>query len=495
MNARLVIGLFGLLLISSGGDANGKKPPVVEVAQPIVRVLTDYETAQGRVEAVEHIDLRARVTGYVAKVGFRPGDTVKQGDVLFELDDRPYRAALETADARLAIAAAHVNLAKAELDRASQLLPKKAISLEDFDRCKANQIEAKDKLIVAVAEQQHAKLNLDYTRIRTPINGVIGEPKVTAGNLAKADDTLMASIDSAGPVHVGFQLDERSALRVRRLLKEGNVPVAMGRADDAGYPHQGVVDFTDNRVDPKTDTIRCRAIFVNGDGAFLPGMRVSLRVPASAPYQALLVSPQGLNLIERSLLVVNNKNVVERREVEIKEHDGLYIVKSGLKAADWVIVKGACDVGMTVQPKQVVLPGPGIAPPKKLTEKKAPVEGHPDSADLKMLLKERHAVLAKAADLVRAMHGFGGTPFPAVVEAERAVIEAGLEMCETRADRLVLLRKNVELAGVLYKQAQTRLKVDRDGSTTALQAQALLLDAQIRLLREELAKTNTGKEK
>jgi RND family efflux transporter MFP subunit len=172
MNARLVVSFFCFILIMRGIAAAGDaKPPVVEVAQPIARAISDHETVSGRVEAAERVDLRARVTGYLMKINFKPGADVIKGDILFEIDDRPYRAALEVAEARLAVAEAQVKLAVAESDRAERLLAAKAISMEDYDRMKASLTDAKSKLIVAFADRAQARLNFDYTKVTAPLAG------------------------------------------------------------------------------------------------------------------------------------------------------------------------------------------------------------------------------------------------------------------------------------------------------------------------------------
>ena len=399
MNTRYAVCLFCFFLsatrIDAGGDA---KPPVVEAAQPIARAIANYETVPGRVEAAESVELRARVTGHLMKVNFKPGSDVKKGDVLFEIDDRPYRAALEAAEARVAVADAQVKLADAESARAERLLPTKAISKEEFERIKAGQLEAKAKLIAINAERIVARLNLEFTRIVAPIDGKIGKAHVSAGNLVKADETLLADVVSVAPVHVYLNLDERTTLRVWQLMRKGKdkgapVPVYMGLAGDTGFPRTGKVDFLNNRVDAKTGTISCRAVFPNADGTFVPGMFASVRLATSAPYQALLIDPRAVSRYKKprgQVFVVNEKDIVETREVELELHEQWASVKSGLKAADWIVVKGgqALKAGMQVQVKRVAMPIPEAAAP----EKKAPGEsGQPGQppAKIKELLKQR----------------------------------------------------------------------------------------------------------
>ena len=499
MNTRLVAGFFCFLLCVAGIDAGGDaKPPPVEVAQPIARAIIDYETVRGRVEAAESVELRARVTGYLMKINFKPGADVNKGDILFEIDDRPYRAALMAAEAHVAVAEAQAKLADAEYARAERLVATKAISREEIDRIKASQLAAKAKLVAIDAERMVARLNFEYTKIVAPLAGKIGKAEVSAGNLVRADETLLADVASVAPVHVYFHLDERTILRVWQLMrqhknKDAPIPVSMALADDTEFPHGGKVDFLNNRVDPKTGTIRCRAVFPNADGALLPGTFARVRLPTSAPYQALLIDARVVMPYKRPhghVFVVNEKDIVETREVELEWHDQWANVKSGLKPADWVVVKGgqALKPGMQVQVIRVQMPKPEAARP----EKKVAGELPQPSARIKGLMKERHAVLTKAADVVRVQYQAGLAPLSAVLQARQAVIEAGFELCETHAERIALLRQNLKVAEEIFKLTQAQLKVDRNGETGLLQAQATLLEAQIRLLREE-QKEKAGK--
>jgi multidrug efflux system membrane fusion protein len=492
MNARLVVSFFCFILIAPGIDAAGDaKPPMVEVAQPIARAISDHETVSGRVEAAERVDLRARVTGYLMKINFKPGADVIKGDILFEIDDRPYRAALEVAEARLAVAEAQVKLAVAESDRAERLLAAKAISREDYDRMKASLTDAKSKLIVAFADRDQARLNFEYTKVTAPLAGKIGEPQVTVGNLVKADDTLLARVASVSPVYVYFNLDEHTALRVFQLMRERKdkdapIPVLMGRGGDTGFPHSGKVDFLDNRVDAMTGAIRCRAVFKNADGTLLPGMFARVRLATSAPYEALLIDTRTVARYKApggQVFVVNEKNTVETREVELEWQGQLMRVKSGLKAEDWVVVKGgqALKAGMQVLAKRVVMPSSTAAQPPK----KAPPESTQPSAKIKELLKERHAVLTKAAAQIADLYKAGKIAPNEWIKAQRAVIDAGLDLCESQAERIALLRQDVKQAEEMHRITQKQAETGQALPMEALQARVAVLDAQIRLLREE----------
>ena len=311
----------------------------------------------------------------------------------------------------------------------------------------------------------------------------------------KPDDTRLATISSVDSARVVFHVDEVSLLRLRRLKKsegkETPYPVGMGRADEKGFPHSGTLDLDDLRIDVKTDTVVCRAVFPNADGTLMPGMFARVRVATSTPYKTLAVDARAIhNPVANGsyyVLVVNERNIVEKREVQLTSQQGLWGIKSGLKAEDWIVVKYDRELkaGMTVQPKRVVMKDPPVAPPKKLPEKKTHTEAPPASAKLRDLIKERHAVLIKVADVVTMQYQAGLAPLSAVMQARQAVIEAGLDLCETHAERIALLRENLKLAAETFKLTQARLKVDRNGETGVLQAQAMLLDAQIRLLRDE----------
>lgn len=504
MNTRcIVLGLGGLLLVTpakyAGSDA---KPPEVEVAHPVEREVTDYEIFAGRIDAAARVDLRARVTGYVTKVHFKPAENVSKGQVLFEIDPRPYQAALELAEAQLLLADAKLKRWSAELDRAKELVRLKAMSREDFDKIVADRAELEAGRRIAVAGIDLARLNVDFAKVTAPIDGKISAPALTAGNLAKADETRLASIDSVDSVRVVFNVDEVTVLRLHDLLKERkgkktSVSVIMGRSDDEGFPHSGMLDLADLRIDLKTGTIACRAVFPNADGTLMPGMSARVRV---GPYKTLTLDaramrdrvPNGINYV----LVVNEKNIVEKREVQLRWHQGFWRVKNGLKAEDWVVVKGAKGLiaGMIVQTKRVVMPDPSVAPPKKLPENERPAEVKPASAKLKELLKERHAVLTKAAEALEKRWKTGpldkGLSSRTVMLAHRAALQAGLEYHQSPAERIDLLRKYLNVAEKFLALAEAEHKAGEALSSDVLQARAMVLDVQIRLLREE---EKTGK--
>jgi RND family efflux transporter MFP subunit len=293
--------------------------------------------------------------------------------VLFEIDPRPYQAQYDQALAVIALNEARLKLATANLDRAKKLMQTTpgVISQEEFNKCVGEKDEATAALIVAKAALEVHKLNLEFTKVKAPITGKIGRPTLTAGNLVNQDQTQLATLVSIDPVHVNFDLDERTYLRIARLWRDGKLklenetqlPVQMGVADETGFSRQGKVDLVDHQVKPATGTIGWRAVFANPDGLLLPGMSARVRLTTSAPYKALLIVEKAVGSLPRGgkiVLVVNDKNVVETRPVKLGTlHDGLRVVTEGLKAEDKVVVSGLSNLadGDTVKAETVEMPG------------------------------------------------------------------------------------------------------------------------------------------
>jgi RND family efflux transporter MFP subunit len=364
-----------LFLLASRTGRAAAGPPEVAVSRPLAREVADFEEFTGRTEAVQAVELRARVTGYVDKVNVKEGGEVKQGEVLFEVDPRPYRAELDKADAEVARAEAHFKRLSADFDRAKKQLTGKAISQDDYDHIAGDKAEAEASLRAAQAAREVAKLNLSFTRVAAPISGKAGRALLTPGNLAVADTTLLATIVSVDPMYVTFDVDERTLVRLTRLQREGKgkaerdaeFPVLLALPDNEGFVHRAKAAGTDVRVDPGTGVVRWRAVFANPDGLFLPGMFVRVRVLTSAPHKALLVpdSAVGRDGGEAYVLVVTDKNVVERRPVKTGVvDDGLRVVKEGLTAEDRVVIAGPQSgrPGTKVKPKEVTIPAPKEKP-------------------------------------------------------------------------------------------------------------------------------------
>jgi RND family efflux transporter MFP subunit len=379
MNTRLVVWLGCSLVLACGAAGSGDEPPAkapeVPVARPLERRVTDHEDYTGRTEAAARVELRARVTGYLDKISFKEGAEVKRGDVLFEIDPRPYKAELDRAEAAVVQAETRLKLAEANYKRMLALAARAAISREEVEKARAERDLAQAEVRAARATLEVARLTLSFTRVVAPLDGRIGRRLVDPGNLVKADETVLATIVSSNPMYVYFQVDERTVLRLRRAqvagkLKAGpaGLPVMMALADEKGFPHRGTVNFADTHIDPNTGTLRLRAVLANADGLLLPGLFVRVRLPVAEPYRALLVPERAVMLGAKKgerpfVYVVNDKNELVERQVELgARYDGLRAVKGGLKATDWVVIGGLEGLrpGTVVRPRKA--PMPELAP-------------------------------------------------------------------------------------------------------------------------------------
>ncbi len=347
-------------------------PPEVSVANVLAKNVHQWDEFTGRVAAVETVELRPRVSGYVQKVAYAEGQEVRKGDLLFEIDPRPYRAALDRAQAELERARADARLAQAQDARAQTLIEARAISREEFEQRKANTSGSNAAVRAAEAAVAAARLDLQFTQVRSPIDGRAGRALVTEGNLAQADATLLTTVVSQDPVYVYFESDEQSFLRYGELARKGERastknPVRVGLASESGYPHEGTVDFVDNQVDPRTGTIRARAVLKNPDRLFTPGLFARVQLQGSGRFQALLIDDKAVltDQDRKYVYVLGPKNAAVRKDVELgRSIDGLRVVESGLTTQDKVIVHGVQKVffpGMPVAPKQIAM---GAPPPK-----------------------------------------------------------------------------------------------------------------------------------
>ncbi len=353
-------------------NAGMPPPPEVSVATVLTKPVHQWDSFTGRVSAVETVELRPRVSGYVQRVAFTEGQEVKKGDLLFEIDPRPYRAALDQAQAALASARSEARLAQAQDARAQALIEAKAISREEFETRKAATAQGDAGVRAAEAAVAAARLNLQFTQVRAPIDGRIGRAMVTEGNLAQADATLLTTLVSQDPMYVYFESDEQTYLRYGDLARKGERersrnPVRVGLADEQGYPHEGTVDFVDNQVDPATGTIRARAVLPNPDRVFTPGLFARVQVEGSGEFKAMLVDDKAVltDQDRKYVYVLGPKNTAVRKDVALGGMiDGLRVVQSGLAASDKVIVHGVQKVfmpGMPVAPKTIAMgaPAPG----------------------------------------------------------------------------------------------------------------------------------------
>ncbi|HWC88860.1 MAG TPA: efflux RND transporter periplasmic adaptor subunit [Pirellulales bacterium] len=342
--------------------------PEVEVCLPTYRQVTDREEFTGQTEAVKTIDIRARVTGYLKSVNFRHGAEVKKGDLLFEIDPPYYEAETERAAGVAAEAEAKLRRLRLDYERAEKLRPNGIITKEQFDLVAGDLAQAEATLRAALGSLKIAQVNLGYCEVRAPIDGRMSRPNIDPGNLAKADDTILTRIVSQDPIWVYFDLDERTMLRLRRLVHKGTlgvadtaaakVPVLIGLADEQGYSHQGVLDFEDNRLDPSTGTLRVRAVFDNRDRLLTAGLFVRVRLPIGEPHQALLVPEQALGTDQgqKFLYVVTAQDEIAYRPVEVgKVHDRQRVIIQGLAADERVVVTGLQRVrpGIKVKPTMV----------------------------------------------------------------------------------------------------------------------------------------------
>ena len=367
---------------SDAAAAQGPPPPSpVTVSTPVQREVIEWDTFTGRLEAPETVEVRPRVGGYVTVAKFAEGQLVKKGDLLFVIDPRPFQASVDRAKAQADQAKAKVEFAKTEYDQAKELQPKNAISPIEFNQRTFDYNDAKAAAAAAEAQLETANLDLSFTRVTAPIGGRIGRKLVTPGNLVTGgtngpEATMLAVITSVDPMYCYVDVDEASLQKYQRLAREkrrasardGRIPCFLQLANETDFPHEGYVDFVDNRVDPNTGTIRARGVFPNKNGELTPGFFGRIRVPGSGRYDALLVSDTaiGTDQSQRTLLVVDPKtDVVEFRPVKVGPlFGGLRVVTDGLKPGEWVITNGAMKArpGAPVKPTLAPMPddrGPG----------------------------------------------------------------------------------------------------------------------------------------
>ena len=349
-------------------------PPEVTISKPVSREVTDYFEFPGQTEAVGDVEIRARVAGYLVKVNFVDGQNVKKGDLLYEIDPRPYQAALDRAKGDLARLLALADKAKADLARSERLRPSGAVSQDEYEQHVANLAVHRASIQSIEAAVRSAQLNLDYTKITSPIDGRVSRTRITEGNLVQAggnDATVLTTVVTTNPIYVYFNIDEQALLQYEELalktgqelhpskLKDLRFPVEIGMGNETGFPHAGILDFADNKLDRNTGTLRARGVFENAKEYLSPGLFVRVRIPFGKPHQALLVSERAIGTDQRQkyLLTVNRDNIVQYRPVKVgRLLDGLRVIDSGLKPDDLVIVNGLqrARPGEKVQPKAAV---------------------------------------------------------------------------------------------------------------------------------------------
>ena len=379
LGVLLVLSVAVIAGCSGQAAENGMPPPpAVSVAPVLIKQISQWDDFSGRVEAVESVDLRPRVSGYIDRVNYEEGQEVRKGEVLFTIDSRSYRAELARAQADLARARSQAELGRSEAARAKKLSELQAISTESYEQRRSAAAEAQANVAAAQAAVDAARLNLEFTQVRAPISGRAGRALVTAGNLVSAGDaaSVLTTLVSLDKMHVHFDTDERTFLHYAELARKGErpsengagVPVQVGLVGEDGFPHTGVVDFLDNQVDSATGTIRARALLDNADRAFTPGLFARVRVLGSGQFNAMLVDDKAVltDQDRKYVYVVDAKHQAQRRDVTLgRTADGLRIVETGLKAGDKVIVSGVQKVffpGMPVADKTVVMGAPEAAP-------------------------------------------------------------------------------------------------------------------------------------
>jgi multidrug efflux system membrane fusion protein len=366
---------LGVLLCLSGcvkqnNDPKGPPPPHVTFNHPVVGPVMEWDVYPGRLEAVDEVQIRSRVSGYLQSIHFKDGAEVQKGDLLFVIDPRPYEAALHQAEAELLRAQTHLELAKNDAERATRLLKSKAISEEEADaRAKAEK-EAEAALNSQKAAVAAARLNVDFTRITAPISGRISRKMITEGNLVNGNQgqsTLLTTIVSLDPIYCYFDADEQSALKYQTLLRTGKmhtvgtnqIPAEFELSNETNFPHHGFIDFVENQVNPTTGTLRMRAVFPNpGPQRILqPGYFGRVRVPGSEEYQGLLIAEQavGTDQSQKFVYTLSSSNTVQYTPITMgPPYKGMRVVKDGLTPESKVIVNGLMSIrpGATVVPQE-----------------------------------------------------------------------------------------------------------------------------------------------
>ncbi|MBW3670854.1 MAG: efflux RND transporter periplasmic adaptor subunit [Acidobacteria bacterium] len=376
---RLLFPLLFILLSSSfstacspaSADPAQAAPPPQQIttAEVISREVTEWDEFTGRLEAVNAVAIRPRVSGFVSAVRFEQGSLVNKGDLLFEIDPRPFQAEVDRLRAELSRAQATVERANSDLRRAERLEADNAMAPEEHDRRVALAQESAAQVAAVEAALRLAELNLEFTRVTSPISGRVGRAIITVGNLVSSgagEATLLTTVVSLDPIYASFDADEQTFLRYGELAQAGRragarqtgIPVQMALANDEGFPRDGTLDFLDNHIDPETGTIRGRAIFQNPDLTLTPGSFVRLRVPRTDSHPAILIQDRavGTDLDKRFVWVMGPEAELEYRTVQLGPIvDGLRVVRSGLEPADVIVVNGLQRIypGVRIDPVRV----------------------------------------------------------------------------------------------------------------------------------------------
>jgi RND family efflux transporter MFP subunit len=370
----VLIGAFAFILTAGSGCHRTQaqpieaKPPEVLYTLPVTKTVTDYESFTGRTDAFKTVDVRARVSGYLEKINFKDGDDVKEGDVLFVIDKRPYEVEQKRSEAALLKARAHLKRLEADFRRASALIKDRTITPEQYDQVSGDRAEAEADVKAADAALDSAKLNLEFTEVTAPLTGRASRRQIDVGNLVTQDQTTLTTIVAMDPMYAYFDVDQPTVLRIRKLVQQGkiqsareaNVPVYLKLNDDGdeSAPIEGTINFAENRLDPLTGTLRARGIFDNPKMFLSPGMFVRVRVRIGYPHEAILIPERSLGSDQerKFVYVINEKEEIVYRPVTIGKPEGqMRVIDEGLATGERVVVSGLQRIrpGIKVTAKQM----------------------------------------------------------------------------------------------------------------------------------------------
>src|ERR1700758_1577388 len=341
-------------------------PASVTVSKPVRKEIVDWNEFTGRTAAVNLVNITARVSGYIVNIPFKEGDMIHKGDLLYQIDPRPYQDVYDQALGQLKQAQANQQLQEVTYERQARLQQTNVIAKEDYDAALSNKNQAAAQVISTQAAVNAAQLNLEFTRVISPIDGRVGRQLVNIGNLVQADSTQLTTVVSIDPIYAYFSMDELAALGYQRLVRDGKLAsTSDGKAvvylrlqDENGFPHEGTVNFADNAFDTTTGTLLIRASFPNHDGFLTPGNFVRIRIASSPQYAALLVADRaiGTDQDQSFVYVIDYKNIAQLRHITVGPMaDGLRVVKSGLKPDDVIVANGI----LKVRPNSPVKPENG----------------------------------------------------------------------------------------------------------------------------------------
>jgi RND family efflux transporter MFP subunit len=372
--AFLLLTVAGLAACDDGNSAiqqgEAPPPPTVTVATPVVREVVEDDEFIGRFEAIDEVDIRARVGGYLQKLHFTDGQVVAEGDLLFTIDQRPFQTAVAEAEANLRIAQSQVEFTTKQLERARELSSRGNISISALDERQQEFIAAQAQVQGAKAALDSARLDLDYTEIRAPVGGRIDRNFISVGNLVSPDETILTRIVSLDPIYFYFDIDERSFLAYARDARSRGVSLQEGAgamavkvrlSDERDGSFKGKLDFAENRVDRGTGTMRVRAIFDNPDLILQPGLFGTINIPGSLPYRGVLIPDEAISADQdrRIVYVVDAEGKVTARQIRPGPRlHGYRVVREGLEGNETIVINGLMSVrpGVTVTPNMVELP-------------------------------------------------------------------------------------------------------------------------------------------